>query len=127
MKTGTYMIAVSDPIPFPSSSFSKTLIRNSICYSLLHNSVEIQGKTQQVFLHSCRSSPTIVRQLSQGSYCGMNFPLAHTTAALTRPSTATSFAGWPLGPPQGPWILPGDRNSTGPGSGDPAATPRKGG
>lgn len=82
MKTWSYMIApcssfstISGPIRFPSSSFSKTLIRSSTCYSLLHNSVEIQDKTQQVFLHSCRNSPPIARQLSQGSYCGMNLPL----------------------------------------------------
>lgn len=63
---------VSDPIPFPSFSFLKTFIRNSTCYSLLYNSVENQDKTQQVFLHSCRNSHTTARQLSQGSYCGMN-------------------------------------------------------
>lgn len=118
---------ISGPIPFPSSSFSKTLIRSSTCYSLLHNSVEIQDKTQQVLLHSCRNSPPIEQDsFHKAPTVGWTCPLAHTSAALTLSSTATSFAGWPLGPPPGLWILPGDRNSTGPGSGEPCSHPQKG-
>lgn len=93
---------ISDTIPFPTSSFLKALIRNSTCYSLLDNSVEIQDKSQQVFLHSRRNGPITARQLSQGSSCEMSLSLARTIAALMLPSTATSFAGWPLGLPQGP-------------------------
>lgn len=59
------------PFPFLLSA----LTRNSTCYSLVHNSVENQDKTQQVSLHSCRNSPTAARQLSQGSYWGMNLSL----------------------------------------------------
>lgn len=79
VKTWSYMIAPCGPfytipvlIPFPSFSFLKTLIRNSTRHSLLYNSVENQDKSQQVFLHCCRNSPTIAWQLSQGSYCVMD-------------------------------------------------------
>lgn len=112
-------------IPFPSFSFLKTLIRNSTRHSLLHNSVENQDKTQQVFLHCCRNSPTIAWQLSQGSYYVMDLSLGSHHYSSSPAQHCHQLWGLAFRAPPGPWVLPGDSNSTGPGSGELCCHPQR--
>lgn len=116
---------ISDTIPFPTSSFLKALIRNSTCYSLLDNSVEIQDKSQQVFLHSRRNGPITARQLSQGSSCEMSLSLGSHHCSSYAAQHCHQLCRMAFGAPPGPWILAGDRNSTGPGSGELSCHPQK--